>query len=259
MKNTKKIVLNIMLVVCVIVFVYSGFHLFNIYKNNYDEKTEIDGIKEVIGVPKADDTKNLTKFSVDFEALRQTNPDIVAWVVVENTSISYPVVQGSDNDYYLDHTFEKKENYAGSIFLDYRVNSDFTSKNSFVYGHNVLHGTMFAELENYTEKSYFDEHPYIYLYTPDGNYKLEVFSAYIDLASSDSYQMNFNSDAEYLSYLDYIIEKSVHQREGMTINAQDNIVTLYTCSYESGQNPDNTDAEYINDRYFIHAKIIEDL
>ncbi len=256
--KVKVIILNLILVICIGVCAYSAYNLFDIYKDNYDEKVEINEIKEIVGVPKPDESQELQKFSVDFNVLQARNPDAVAWIVVENTSISYPIVKGSDNEYYLNHTFDGQENYAGSIFMDYRQPSDFSAKNTFIYGHNVYHGTMFAELANYTKSAYFNEHPYIYLYTPQGNYKLEVFSAYIADATSPSYQLEFATDDEYLTYLSHIRSLSANQND-VSVDVTDKIVTLYTCSYENGENPENTEAEYISDRYFIHAKIIENL
>lgn len=255
----KKILLNVLLAICVGVFIYSGYNLLDIYKDNYDEKVEIESIKEIVGIPSTDDSQSLEEFSVNFSTLSAINSDIVGWIVVENTAISYPIVQGDDNEYYLDHTFENKENYAGAIFMDYRQSSDFSDLNTFIYGHNVYHGTMFAELAYYTQTAYFNEHPYIYLYTPNGNYKLEVFSAYTALATSDSYRLNFSNTEDFLSYVDYVTSLSYNQREGVVIEEGDNIITLYTCSYENGETPENSEDGYIEERYFIHAKVIADL
>ncbi len=257
-KTVKKVISWIILIICICVFCYAGYNLFTVYYANHQEGQEIERLQEVVQIPDSDDPDRLEVFNVDFAKLQEINPGVVGWIVVEDTSISYPIVQGSDNDYYLTHTFEKQSNYAGAIFMDYRATPDFSDLNTFIYGHNVFHGTMFAELANYVDKAYFDSHPYIYLYTPSGNYKLEVFSAYVDIGDSDSYQMSFATQESYASYLQLIQQKSRHQR-GTTVSAEDNIVTLFTCSYESGNNPFNTQAEYIEDRYFIHAKIIAEL
>ena len=261
MKKTKKeytkkrkIIDMIIIVVAVIVFCYAAFNLFKIYKANYDEKQETNKIREIVKVPK----ENLEAFSVDFTKLQKINADIVGWIIVEDTSISYPIVQGKDNDYYLTHTFEKKQNYAGSIFMDYTASSDFSDMNTFIYGHNVYHGTMFAELSNYMDQDFFNKHPNIFLYTPDGNYKLQVFSAYIDGSSSSSYRMGYTSESDYLNYLNEVKAKSKYD-SGVSVQASDKTITLYTCSYENGENPSNTDAEYIDDRYYIHAKLVKEL
>ncbi len=250
----RKVVDSIILVVAVCVFCYAAYQLFLIYKANFDEKQETDKIREIVKVP---DTK-LDEFRVDFDELKKINENVVGWIVVEDTEISYPIVQGSDNVYYLDHTFEKKSNYAGSIFMDYTAAKDFSDLNTFIYGHNVYHGTMFAELSNYMEKDFFEKHPYIYLYTPEGNYKLQVFSAYIDKDTSNSYRMDYVDENDYLNYLNLVKSKSKYDTQ-IEVGPQDRTITLYTCSYESGDNPTNTDPELIDDRYYVHAKLIKDL
>ena len=81
---------------------------------------------------------------VDWESLKAINPDIIAWLQIEGTQISYPVMKGTDNDYYLHHTFEKNYNSAGSIFIEYTNSSDFQDCNTIIYGHNMRNGSMFG-------------------------------------------------------------------------------------------------------------------
>lgn len=252
----KKIIEKLIVLVAVCVFCYSAYNLYLIFSDNAQEYVEIDEIHETIDAPKdsADDTE-LEKWVPDFDSLLAINSDIVGYIIVDHTHISYPIVKGSDNDYYLDHTIYKSENYAGSIFMDYTANSDFSDLNTFIYGHNVYHGTMFAELANYVDKAFFDAHPYIHLYTPNGNYKLQVFSAYVDTAACDSYQMAFANDQAFQNYLNLIISKSRYN-SGVSVSSADRIVTLYTCSYEN-ENPTASDG-YIEDRYYIHAKLIKE-
>lgn len=246
----------LILIIAISVFCFSAFKLSEIYFANYKEKEETNELRNIAKIPSVE--VELDKFSVDFDELKAINPDIIGWIVVKNTDISYPIVQGKDNDYYLTHTYQKKENYAGSIFMDYRATKDFSDRNSFIYGHNLYHGTMFAELENYMEKKFLDAHPYVYLYTPQGDYKLQVFSAYTALDTSDSYRMQFSNDEEYLQYINLVKSKSRYPTNvDMSIN--DRMISLYTCSYEDGRNPENTEREYLDDRYYIHAKVIKEL
>ena len=252
----KKIIEKLILIVAILAFCYSGYNLFLIFSQNANEKTEINEIHEVIEVPDPDEGEEaLEEWKLDFDKLLAINPDIVGYIIVDDTHISYPIVKGTDNEYYLDHTIYKTENYAGSIFMDYTASSDFSDMNTFIYGHNVYHGTMFAELANYVNESFFLSHPYIHLYTPNGNYKLQVFSAYVADATSDSYRMSFSSADSFQTYLDLIVSKSRYN-SGVSVTSADRIVTLYTCSYES-ENPDENDG-YIEERYFIHAKLIKE-
>ncbi|MDF9825017.1 sortase B [Breznakia sp. PF5-3] len=252
----RKWIERLILLIAVCVFIYAGWNLYTIFKANDDEAKDTERLRDTAKIPTKEE--DLDKFKVDFDALKKVNPDIVGWIVVLDTEISYPVVKGSDNEYYLNHLYDKTENYAGSIFMDYRNNEDLSDPNTFIYGHNVHHGTMFAELENYVKKDFFEKHPYVYYYTPDASYKLQVFSAYVDKGDSQSYNISFGDDASYQAYLDYVKGLSRHTND-VTVTAKEHIITLYTCSYEDGRNPGNTEAEYIDDRYFVHCKIVKAL
>ncbi len=252
----RRAVETLLLIVAICVFIYAGFNLYKIWSQNWEESKETTELQEIINVPKEEE--KLDTFEPDFEALQKVNPDIVGWIVVLDTDISYPVVKGSDNEYYLTHTAYKTNNYAGAIFMDYRQDPQLSAKNTWIYGHNVHHGTMFAELANYMKQDYFDKHHYFYYYTPTANYKLEVFSAYVDKGDSDSYRLDYANDDAYQEYLTYVQSLS-RINTGVQMNPTDHMITLYTCSYESGQNPSNTNTTDIEDRYFVHGKIIKAL
>ncbi|MDH6367105.1 MULTISPECIES: class B sortase [Breznakia] len=252
----RRLIETLLLIVAICVFIYAGFNLYKIYSQNWEESKETEKLQEIINVPK--DEKKLDTFEPDFAGIREINPDIVGWIVVLDTDISYPVVKGQDNEYYLTHTAYHTNNYAGAIFMDYRQNPDLSAKNTFIYGHNVHHGTMFAELANYMDQSFLNEHRYFYYYTPEANYKLEVYSAYVDKGTSDSYTLSYADDNAYQNYLNYVKSLSRVQTD-VEMSADDHMITLYTCSYESGQNPSNTNTSDIEDRYFIHGKIIKAL
>ncbi len=230
--------------VALVVFLYSGFELFKIYKANYDEKKEHNRITSIAGIPE----NPREPFKVDFNALQAINEDVAGWIIIPDTEINYPIVKSSDNDYYLNHTFEKKVNYAGSIFIDYRQARDFSDTNTFIYGHNVYHGTMFAELEKFKDAQFFNDHPYIYLYTPQGNYRAEVMSMYHTTSSSDSYKIGFGHNQAFLDYVTSIKAKSLHKRE-VPFEMNDRMITLSTCSYELG----GVGSE---GRYLVHAKLV---
>lgn len=112
--------------------------------------------------------------TVDFAALQEINPDVVAWIRIPGV-LEYPVVRGEDNSYYLNHTVQKTYNIAGSIFLDYRNERDFSDCKNIIYGHNMKDGSMFHVLRNYRNVAFFREHTEMELYLPDGtvlNYEI---------------------------------------------------------------------------------------
>lgn len=243
-KRGQRVLNRMLFLIALAVFLYSGFELFKIYKANYDEKKEHDRITSIAGVPE----NPREPFTVDFPALQAINSDVAGWIIIPDTEINYPIVKSSDNDYYLNHTFEKKVNYAGSIFIDYRQARDFSDMNTFIYGHNVYHGTMFAELEKFKDAQFFNDHPYIYLYTPQGNYRAEVMSMYHTTADSDSYKIGFRPNQVFLDYVNLVKSKSLHKRE-VSFDKNDRMITLSTCSYELG-------GVGSAGRYLVHAKLV---
>ena len=167
---------------------------------------------------------------VDFEALREVNPDIVAWIYLEDTKINYPVVQGNDNNYYLKHMFEGSWNSAGCIFLDSRNEGDFSDRHSIIYGHHMKNGTMFSDLDKYRTQEFYDTHPTILLLTPEQNYKIEVFAGYVASVDDDAWELGFTA-AGYEEWLAASKEKSCFS-SSVEPCTTDRVVTLSTCSYE---------------------------
>lgn len=167
---------------------------------------------------------------VDFDSLREINPDIVAWIYLEDTKINYPVVQGDDNSYYLKHMFEGSWNSAGCIFLDSRNESGFSDRHSIIYGHHMKNDTMFSGLDNYKKQEFYDSHPTILLLTPEQNYKIEVFAGYVASVEEDAWELGF-TPAGYEDWLAETKAKSCFSSQ-VTPKTTDRVVTLSTCSYE---------------------------
>ena len=142
-----------------------------------DGEEEYDNLREYVAVEEPKERKDgetpeenqEETVTVDFEALKKINPEIIAWIRIPDTRIDYPVVQGTDNEYYLKHTFKKTEHVAGSIFLDKDNSPDFTNRKTILYGHNMKDGSMFQGLHKYESESYLQEHNKVYLYLPDGD------------------------------------------------------------------------------------------
>ena len=103
--------------------------------------------------------------------------DIIGYVYSPGTPISYPIAYDGDNDYYLHHDLYGNYSVYGTIFLDARANRDFTSQSNMLYGHHMADGTMFASISGYKQQWYYDAHPYFYLYTNAGTYRVDLFAA----------------------------------------------------------------------------------
>jgi len=173
--------------------------------------------------------------AMNFTALREVNSDVLGWIVIPGTRISYPLLQGNDNSEYLNRTWNGRKSSVGSIFLDSAVSSDLTDHNSIVYGHSMINGSMFGSLKNYSQQSWFVANPYIYITDDSGTRVYAIFAAFEAEIRSDTYRLGFNSDEEKQSLINYALLKNVIDT-GITPDVNDSILTLSTCTgigYES--------------------------
>ena len=230
-KGGSNIVSNIILVIAIVVFAVSAYKLYGIFSEYNKGDKEYQKIQDlVINTDKKDDTKEET-FSVDFEKLLEMNSDVVGWIRFDEPSeINYPVVQGRDNQEYLKRTFEANTNKLGTLFVDVNDPGDFSGRNTFIYGHNMKNGSMFTQLLKYKDDSFYKEHPYFYIYTPDGKVRTyEIFSAGVVKDTSDSYIMDYADDAAFQTYIDYIKQQSAYPTSAEVTTAS-KIVSLSTCT-----------------------------
>ena len=227
---------------CVLVFC-----VINIFHNIYSENKQEEIIGSLIEIGDVKPSSEIDKIpQIDFSKLKEVNNAIVGWIIIDGTQVNYPIVKGKDNSYYLNHSYDKSYNSYGSIFMDYRSNENFSDLNTFIYGHYTSNGSMFGELKKYMEESFYKEHPFFYILTPNGNYKVDVISAYTDDALSSSYNEKFNDLNDYQRYIEKIRLKSRYSTD-ISVNYNfDKIISLYSCSHESGSK---------TERYFIHGVI----
>ena len=123
-----------------------------------------------------EDTGGNRAYQKDFSSLQAGSPDTVAWITGEDTPIDYPVMHTDNNEYYLSHLYSGEENRYGALFVDCRNTGLFTDPNTVIYGHNMKNDAMFGSLIGYKEQAYYEEHPTMTLYTPDGDYTIELLS-----------------------------------------------------------------------------------
>ena len=167
--------------------------------------------------------------AMDFSALREVNPDVLGWILIPDTVVSYPLVQGTDNEYYLTRTWKKWTSAVGSIFLEASNHADFTDFNTVIYGHNMNNGSMFGTLKKYKSQSYYRQHPYVYLTTDSGSARYEIFAAYEVSTEGESYRLGFANAEEKQAFLDACLAMSVIDT-GVTPTPYDHIITLSTCT-----------------------------
>lgn len=160
------------------------------------------------------------------QSLNDAYPDAIGWLYIPNTNISYPVVQGRDNEYYLSHSVDGGRLKAGSIFLDCRCENRFMNPVNILYGHSMKNGTMFAGVLNFTDSSYFDSHRYGWLATPETVYRIDFFSC----VKTDSNDKLYDGNIPISEWMPHICEGSGVQHE-IKYADNDRFISLSTCSY----------------------------
>lgn len=177
-------------------------------------------------------TDALTAINID--ALREVNRDVVGWLVIPGTKVSYPMVRGADNDYYLDHNWKRDRNAAGAVFIDSRITDPLGGFNTIIYGHNMNDGQMFAALKSYKSAEFFAEHPKVYLSDGEDVRVYEIFSVRevtLELYDGSPYTTEFDGGADKQALIDDAIKNSVIDC-GVTPTVDDRIITLSTCVAE---------------------------
>ena len=222
---------------------------------NIKKNTKINNVKdnentEIIeaDVPKSDpywDYIKMNLMSVDFKELKKINKDTVGWIKVNGTNINYPFVQTNNNDYYLNHQFDKKSNGGGWVFLDYRNNASNFNQNTIIYAHGRQNKTMFGSLKNILSSGWLNNtnNYVIKLSTESENTLWQVFSVYRIPTTSDYLQIDFNTNNDFINFANMLKERSQHDF-GTTLSENDKILTLSTCY--------NND-----DKVVLHARLIK--
>ena len=153
----------------------------------------------------------------------------IGWINVPETKINYPVMYSGDNDFYLHRAVDGSYLRVGSIFLDYRCNSDFTSRIKILYGHNMSDGSMFADVMKFIDSSYFDSHNYGWLSTPNAVYKIDFFS----VSQPENYDDFYDVNSDINLWLESLRENSFIWRN-IGISEEDRFISLSTCTGSEG-------------------------
>ena len=236
----------------ILIIIINCYTLYNWNKDNKEIKKIKEEIEETI-VPKEINDKgeninppsnedsdywyyiNMPFYSVDFTELQQKNNDTIAFIYMKNTNINYPIVQSTDNEYYLNHAFDKSKNDAGWVYMDYRNNKHFTNDNTIIYGHGRLNKTVFGTLKNtLTKKWQSNKDNYlIYISTPSKNLIYQIFSIYTIESESYYITTDFFSKSEKIKWLNTMKERNIAPIS-TEVNENDTILTLSTCQNNNG-------------------------
>ncbi len=169
---------------------------------------------------------------IDFDALKKINKEIVAWIYCEDSRINYPVLHNLvSNFYYIAHAYDRSKSSAGAIFIDYRNATGFADYNTIIYGHHTNNGAMFYTLDNWKKQDFFDEHPVMYILTPEKDYKVVLFSVYTVSASSEAYALISGPGEDLTEYIKVTKERSIVKAD-VELDPEAKYVMLSTCSKE---------------------------
>ena len=231
-KKYKKAILNLILYIILLsILIYSGIKIFKWYKDKTNNNKIVEQIKSTVIVEENNEDGNENGYTVDFNKLKEQNNETIAWLKINNTNVEYPVVKGTNNSFYLNHSFDKSKNSAGWIFADYKNKFDNTDKNIVIYGHNMRDGSMFGSMLNILDAKWYEneENTNITLYTENEKCIYKVFSIY-KIENEDYYiKTEFKNDNEFEEFVKNLKKRSIKDFN-VDISKDDNILTLSTCA-----------------------------
>ena len=244
-KKTNRIVL-ILFVAALAVFLFAAVKLGTIFFGYYKEDSAYKELEAFADFEEEQPAEEGTLYHspIDFESLLAINQETIAWIHFETMEINYPIVQGTDDDYYLHHGFYKEENKCGCIFMDTEASPDFSSDHSFLYGHNMKNKSMFAKLNDYAEESFFQENKTFLIYTPTETRRYEIYSCYIAELGMDSFTYSFDDKESYAGWQKTVKGRSLYDT-GVTPDPAEPTVTLMTCTPKGS-----------NYRFLVHGRLI---
>lgn len=227
-----------LLAVFAAVFLFSAWKLFTIRSAYQKSSSSYDDLmREVMTTtaPAADQLQSADGSTdiifwpqIDFSRLAEINPDVVGWLKIDDTLVDYPVAQGKDNWFYLEHLFNGEESFAGCLMLDCGNAKNYSDPNSVIYAHHLNDGSLFGQLELYREEGFYEAHPFGYLLTPDGNYLIRFFAGVLTDLDSQAWNLRFD-EGNREEWIREAISKSCFSCD-IVPNADENILTLSTCS-----------------------------
>ena len=208
--------------------------------NNNEENQAINEKEENVKNENKERKKEETERMLKVEKLQEENEDIVGWIEIEDTNISYPVLQGKDNEYYLNHNYKKEKSQKGSIFLDANYDWSIPSNNLIIYGHNIVNDLMFKDLLKYANEEFYKEHPVIRFTTKENDGEYEIISAFKSKVFNKSdtnvfryYNfINAETEEEYNEFVENAKKASLYDIEE-TAEYGEELITLITCSYHT--------------------------
>lgn len=181
-------------------------------------------------VPAEEESAPKRKNSFDISGLQEDLPELKGWLFSEGTGLDHPVMQGTDNFFYLNHLYDGTPNYYGSVFIDYRNSGLFTDDNTVIYGHNMDDGAMFSAVDRYRSPDFYEAHPTMTVYTPEGDYLIELLGGTVESGDYEFVRFQFRDFEDMDAYVADIRARSTF-RGTAELQPGDRLLTLCTCTY----------------------------
>ena len=183
--------------------------------------------------------------AMNFEPVMKEAPNVRAWIRIDGTMLNYPVMYGLDNEFYLNHLPNGQRGKSGSVFIDYRNSPNFSDPNTLLHGHRMKSGAIFGTLRNYVNQAYYDKHPTVKLFTPQGDYELLLFASYAFDQTVETPPVKFRDAEVFDNYIKSAKQRSTF-KSNVEVNYGDRLVTLATCEYS-----------FKNGRLIVVGKLVE--
>jgi len=203
------------------------------------EKKEQKETQNLLNTIVVDTKETENKRIAQVKQLKEQYPNVVGWIEIEGTNISYPVMQGEDNDYYMNHNYKGEKVKTGSIFLDKDYDWSIPSSNLLMYGHNKKSDTtMFSDLLKYKDEDFYKKYSTIRFTTPEEDSEYEIISAFLSRVYYKNeldvfryyYFINAENQDEFNNFVSNAKRASLYDT-GKTAQYGEQLITLSTCEY----------------------------
>ena len=202
------------------IFISSSFYILNYFFNSNRESKQYTKLKNQI-------TEQTEEIPVNqYQSLYDINSDLVGWLTIDNTRIDYPVVKSQEDNYYLKHNFYKEYSDFGCPYTQ----GDMDADNIIIYGHNMKNGSMFGKLKQMYESEKYKDSKYLWICTPNGKYRYEIFSMQYAKVGSDVYTLFSAHDEQFEAYVKKMAKQSKVDMKALGLGKDDYVVTLSTCT-----------------------------
>ncbi len=240
----KRVIISVIIIILAAIFAFSLYNILKILEEYKAVEKEDEYLQTEFIQGKEDKTEENYRIKINWKKLLKINSDVIAWIDIPNTNISYPILKGETNQEYLYLDIHRNYIRSGSIFVESIQKNPFVDFNTIIYGHNLKNGSMFSDLEKYNNAKFAKNHPIVYIYTPDGRCReYQVFSLQkTNTSDTDIYQVDVEDKEEYIniSQRDSLIQTKIDETKITSM------LTLSTC----------TNAFY-EERYVLHAVLLE--